>query len=265
MAGGEEKQDMSKFNANTEAIYRDRVSNLTTKLASMHEGLDKDRSTRFDSLHVKMKHLDERLAAQQDASQKKFCVLKDHMLVFQDSIKEEQACREELAQRKEEEILRIDKNLQVILQKEQEERKKAEQVILRVFEDKTAYLKDEISHSGKVRMDNEAKLRRFLEVDIPKLYEGLKEEVEAREAMEHRMLKKAMEEVTQLQGAVLAEKKAREDTEEAILRMMEDVVSKMQAEIRTERKERERVEEMLLALLNDTCNKKIGDLPQDQM
>merc|ERR1719424_1571342 len=116
------------------------------------------------------------------------------------------------------------------------------------------YLKDEILHSGAVRMDNESKLRRFLEVDIPKLYEGLKEEVENREQMEQRMLKKAMDEVTQLQGAILSEKKAREDTEEAILRMMEDVVSKMQGEIQTEKRERERTEEMLLMLLNDTCH-----------
>merc|ERR1712146_685879 len=41
-----------------------------------------------------------------------------------------------------------------------------------------------------------------------------------------------MDEVTQLQGAILAEKKAREDTEEALLRMMEDVVSKCRQKFR---------------------------------
>lgn len=242
------------LNSNTESAYRDRVTNLTTKLASMHEGQDKDKGLRYDSLQVKMKHLDERLAASQDASLKKFSVLKEHTLLFQDAIKGERVNREQLAEAKEQEILKVDAALQATLQSEQVERKEAEQKILRVFEDKTTYLKDEISHSGKARMDNESKLRRFLEVDIPKLYEGLQEEVQNREQMEQRMLKRAMDEVTQLQGAVLAEKKAREDTEEAILRMMEDVVSKMQGEIQTERRERERVEEMLLTLLNDTCH-----------
>merc|ERR1711972_18576 len=99
------------------------------------------------------------------------------------------------------------------------------------FESKTNSIREEMQTSGRLRMDSEANLRRYLEVDIPKLYESLKEEVSNREAMEQRMLRKAMEEVAQLQGAVLAEKKAREDTEEAMLRMMEDVVLKMQGEI----------------------------------
>lgn len=247
-------EECTTFNSNTESAYRDRVTNLTTKLSTLHDGLDKDRNSRYDNLQGKMKHLDERLAVAQDTSSKKFGVLKDHMFIFQDALKKEQEFRDAFQERKEQEVLRVDASLQATLQSEQDERREAEQKIRKVFEDKTTYLKDEILHSGKVRMDNEAKLRRFLEVDIPKLYEGLKEEVENREQMEQRMLKKAMDEVTQLQGSILTEKKAREDTEEAILRMMEDVVSKMQAEIQTERRERERTEEMLLTLLNDTCH-----------
>merc|ERR1712224_644540 len=76
-----------------------------------------------------------------------------------------------------------------------------------------------------------------------------------REAMEQRMLDKAMEEVTHLQEAVLAEKKAREDTENAMMRMMEDIVQKVQGEIQLERSEREKTEEQLLHLLDQTCNK----------
>jgi len=249
-----QEAEPTHFTSDTENIYRDRITNLTTKLSSMHEGLDKDRSSRYDHLQFRMKQLDERLSASQDASKKKFDVLKDHVLIFQETLKGEREVREQYVAAKEKEIAKVDQSLQVVLKSEQDERREAEQVIRKVFEDKTLYLKDEILHSGKIRMDNEAKLRRFLEIDIPKLYEGLKEEVEKREQMEQRMLKKAMDEVTQLQGAVLAEKKAREDTEEAILRMMEDVVTKMQAEIQTERRERERTEEMLLTLLNDTCH-----------
>merc|ERR1711998_2635 len=81
---------------------------------------------------------------------------------------------------------------------------------------------------GRVRMDNEAKLRSFLEVDIPNLYDKLKEEVHSREAMEQRMLDKAME---------------------------EDIVHKVQGEIQQERSEREKTEEQLLQLLDQTCNK----------
>merc|ERR1711959_495507 len=97
--------------------------------------------------------------------------------------------------------------------------------------ERTNSVKETVAKEGQVRIAAESKLRSFLEVDIPNLYENLKEEVHSREAMEQRMLDKAMEEVTHLQEAVLAEKKAREDTEEAMMRMMEDIVQKVQGEI----------------------------------
>jgi len=124
-----------------------------------------------------------------------------------------------------------------------------------LFESKTNSLKEEITTAGRLRMDNEANLRRYLDVDIPKLYEALREEVAQRENMEQRMLKKAIEECAQLKTAISEEKKARIDTEEAMLRMMEDVVTKMQGEISSERRDRERTEEMLMNLLNETCDR----------
>merc|ERR550514_1505080 len=126
---------------------------------------------------------------------------------------------------------------------------------MKIFEDKCNLLKEDIAKESTVRLDNEDNLRRYLEVDIPKLYAALKEEVVNRETMEQRMMARAMEEVAHLQQAILAEKKAREDTEEAMLRMMEDVVAKMQGEIAQEKRERETTEETLFELLNETCNK----------
>jgi len=114
---------------------------------------------------------------------------------------------------------------------------------------------EDVTKEGKIRAENEQNLRRYLEVDIPKLYDSLRDEVGNREAMENRILKRANEEIGRLQDSIVAEKRAREETEEAMLRMMEDVVSKMQGEIAQERREREQTEETLLKLLEDTCNK----------
>merc|ERR1712193_375251 len=99
-----------------------------------------------------------------------------------------------LAERKAQEIASMDQRLQAALEAEQQARKESEMRVLRIFEDKTHLLKEEIVK---------------------------------RETMEQRMMARAMEEVQHLQQAILAEKKAREDTEEAMLRMMEDVVAKM--------------------------------------
>jgi len=245
--------ELTTVSPNLENAYQDRVSNLTNKLSAMHEGENNERSSMYDTLQGKMRKLDEKLSTAQDAGTKKFTVLKANLMQFQKVLKEETEHRDAVTEEKADEILKVDAALQAVLLSEQDDRKAAELKILKEFDEKYEFLKDEITGSGKERMGNESKLRRFLEVDIPKLYEGLKEEVESREQMEHRMLKGAMDEVEVLQDAVLAEKKAREDTEEALLRMMEDVVSKMQGEIIKERQERERTEEMLLSLLNDTC------------
>merc|ERR1719310_70262 len=104
-----------------------------------------------------MKHLDERLAASQDAASKKFNILKEQMFVFQDSLKEERVYREQLEVTKEQEIVKVDAALQATLQAEQEALRATSEKILKVFEDKTDLLKDEISSSSKVRTENEAR------------------------------------------------------------------------------------------------------------
>merc|ERR1719199_2387159 len=73
-----------------------------------------------------MKHLDERLLASQDASLRKFGVLKEHMLLFQDALKSEQVNRDALKEAKDEEILKIDAALKATLESEQDARKEAE-------------------------------------------------------------------------------------------------------------------------------------------
>jgi len=103
---------LTSLTTQTENAYRDRVTNLTKHLTSMHEGQDKDRNSRYDHLQGKMKHLDERLAASQDASGKKFGVLKDTMMIFQDALKSERENREHFAEAKENEIGKVDAALQ---------------------------------------------------------------------------------------------------------------------------------------------------------
>mmetsp|Transcript_2868 Transcript_2868/g.8107 ORF Transcript_2868/g.8107 Transcript_2868/m.8107 type:complete len:290 (-) Transcript_2868:69-938(-) len=235
--------------------HRDRMSILSDKLCVLHSGLDQDRNVRYEHLQGKLRALDDRVGASQDATHKKFVVLKDQIVQFQRELSSEQMLRDSMVIEKEEEIKNIAESLRASLSAEQEERRASERRILQIFEKKTQAVKEEVNDLGNTRVNNEANLRRYLEVDIPKLYENLKEEVDSREAMEQRMLARAMEEVTGLQAAILAEKKAREDSEEAMLRMMEDVVAKMQAEIAAETKERQKMEEMLLGLLHETCTR----------
>ena len=56
------------------------------------------------------------------------------------------------------------------LEQEQSARRESESRLLRQFEEKTSLLRDDIAKEGKIRAENESNIRRYLEVDIPKLY-----------------------------------------------------------------------------------------------
>merc|ERR1712048_973026 len=185
----------------------------------------------------------------------KYNVVKGQFSIFEDAIKVEKAKREELAHSKTAEIAEFAQTLDAALKAEQNSLRSSEERILQVFESKRVAIRDDMLSVGRTASNNEANLRRYLEDDVPKLYEMLREETKSREQMEKQMLSVAMSEVVELQGVIAAEKKAREDTEEVMLRMMEDAVAKMQTDIANERRERKHTETMLLNLLQETCTK----------
>merc|ERR1719262_1840376 len=89
-----------------------------------------------------MKMLDERLATAQDASAKKFGVLKDQIGAFETELNTEKSSRENLCDDKTQEINRLDHRLQHALDAEQQARRLAEQNILKIFEERTNSVKE---------------------------------------------------------------------------------------------------------------------------
>merc|ERR1719277_1078779 len=235
--------------------HRDRIARLNESLLGLQDGLDTERTSRFEDLQGKMTLLDEKVNLSQDMKAHKFHVLKEQLEFFGNSVNCERLSREEIAEEKRRDIETMDKALGAALAEELEERNETESRVMHIFETRTNELKEEVIKAGRDGIATEANFRKYLEVDIPKLRQYLEEEIENRETMEQRMLRKAMDEVTQLQAAVLAEKKAREDMEQAMLRMMEDIVSRVQVEVAKDKKERERTEQTLLGLLNDPLHK----------
>ena len=47
-------------------------------------------------------------------------------------------------------------------------------ISIRQFDEKAAVLRDDLAKEGKIRSENEGALRRYLEIDIPKLYDSLR-------------------------------------------------------------------------------------------
>lgn len=152
-----------------------------------------------------------------------------------------------------------------------QDRKESEARIFQSFEEKMTQIRQEMQRESKIRLDADMHIRRYLEVplvdhctvnatcvcqvDIPRVYEALKQEAMEREAQDAQIMQRAADEIARLQEAIVFEKKAREDCEESMLRVLEQAVSKLQVEISQERKEREVTEETLVRLLEETCTK----------
>merc|ERR1711908_136193 len=108
-----------------------------------------------------------------------------------------------------------------------------------MFENQTQKLRDDIAKEGKERVGVEVNLRKYLDVDIPKLHLALSEEIQARELMEERILKRARDEVLRLNEA---EQNMRREAEVKILQMFENQTQKLRDDIAKEGKERVGVE-----------------------
>merc|ERR1719221_1048299 len=126
-----------------------------------------------------MSDVDSRLQAAQDALQQECCQLRDQLDKFQREFDDERHGREAATDAKAKELSTLDLRLQQALEQEQQARRDTEQRTLRGFEEKTAQLRDEIAREGRTRNEAEAALRKYVDVDIPKLYESLREEAQS--------------------------------------------------------------------------------------
>ena len=107
----------------------------------------------------------------------------------------------------------------------------------------------------KNRTESVENFKFYLETEVPKIVEQMKNEQGDREEGDAMLNKMIDEEFAKLADVLSSEKKAREETEEAFLDMLRSIINKIKAELENEKKQRESTEEMLLSLLEETCNK----------
>jgi len=245
----------AKTGAERVSIFGHKIAGLSDQLTELNASQEQEGQDRFERLQSKIKGLEDRLSAAQNIGSKKFGEVKEMIMTFQDEIEREHAKREEDFRAKDAEIRKFDKALKSSLEREQVSLRQIETRTLNHFEHKVGNFRDEMNRGFRNSTTNTGNLRRYLEVDVPKLYAALREETSARESMEKQMLARAMDEVQELQTSIVEEKKARQETEEVLLRMMEDAVEKMQSEIAAERRERKATEQQMAQLLRDTCLK----------
>lgn len=153
------------------------------------------------------------------------------------------------------EILQLDSKLTQKLETEIIQRRDAENKQIRYLEEKTNFLRTDISTETKIRSEILNSLNSTLEQDLPRLYDIVKSEGSEREACDSIALKKAADEIKKIHESLSTQKKNREDTETTIFEMLKELVNRIKSEIDEERKEREESQETLVSLIEDTTNK----------
>ena len=163
--------------------YYERIQRLSDRLSNLQTGLESEKQSRLEVLNSKLRSVDEKLTSNSDVSAKKFQSMKETLTKISKSIEEEKRLRDKIFDDKDTELRELDLHVQSLIETESQHRVEDEMRIIRTFEDKFSTLKDEIIRESKSRIENEVNLKKYLEMDIPKLFESLKEEALAREAI----------------------------------------------------------------------------------
>ncbi|KAF4653151.1 hypothetical protein FOZ61_009161 [Perkinsus olseni] len=211
---------------------------------------------RLANLNEHLTDINSKLDNHQASISSNMNTLKEDILRLHKIMDDEREKRDGISKVQEEEMQNLDKRLQEAIEKEQESRREAENELITKLKDKTDKIRCEFDkHIEDDESREVSTLRKYIEVDLPKLEDTLREGDLSKENMERELLGEANDEIKRLEEALNRERAQREETEEAMLRMMEDVVAKMQSEMAEERRNREATEESLLKLLEETCNK----------
>jgi hypothetical protein len=106
-------------------------------------------------------------------------------------------------------------------------REESEFRLRKQIQEKALLVQQEIIREAQSGGEIVGTLEKYLEEDIPTLYEGLKQGINEREQTEQLLLRQVQEEFTNIHQEIVDEKKAREEQEEAMLEMLKEIISKV--------------------------------------
>merc|ERR1719162_1312560 len=105
-------------------------------------------------------------------------VVKEHLVQFQGELADELQKGKDWGVVKTKVVDVVEEEMKQTLADEIQGLKDMEGRTMSFFMEKSRTVTYEIMHGGTTRSQNEMKLRRYLEVEVPKMYEGLKEEAQ---------------------------------------------------------------------------------------
>lgn len=205
-----------------------------------------------------MQELDERFGQSRVADERHREEIHSQFEKLNEGLAQEKLARELLDERKTKEVEVAGKQMQLLIQKFQKERLKAEQTLVEQIQ----RLGSQVEKERLLRQESEEKFGLHLGDQVSRLIEEVEHERQQNALLVARV--QALEnEVETLSNASASEKQARSDLELNMMHMLENICTRMQSELLAERKDRETMEETMLKLLEETCSRVEGGLDAD--
>ena len=243
---------MSSFKTNQNL---ERLGKISERLNNIHLNIENDKYSKYEEVEVRIANLDEKVIETNEATFKTFNQTKEQITQIIQSIEEDRQKFEASYESRTQYISQLEFKLMKRFETESSERKDMEKRLITQIDDRYNILKNELFKEEKNRNESVENFKFYLETEVPKIVENMKNEQADREEGDEMLNKMIDEEFAKLAEVLGSEKKAREETEEAFLDMLRSIINKIKAELENEKKQREATEESLLTLLEETCNK----------
>ncbi|KAF7457095.1 KdE2, related [Cryptosporidium felis] len=245
--------------------YDDRISRLAQRLSGIHNGLEMDRSSKhFEKLaevEGSMKRLEEEMNNRHEEGLRKVNELKSLLLGMKSQGQENYLAPNTGAEGQgvpnisSNDAFQVERRLNELLQSEIISRKTMEQRLVEVIDDRMEKLKSEILKKDLEREELDSCVKRFVQVDIVRLGNAIKNEIEKCQAIESNLILQLREEIERLNRVINEEVTARQQSIDTLLDLMENLVQQITVDSRNDRSERQNSEDTLLRLLEETLSR----------
>ncbi|KAL7067290.1 hypothetical protein ACR3K2_22740 [Cryptosporidium serpentis] len=152
-------------------------------------------------------------------------------------------------------ILQAESRLNQILENEILNRKNLECRLIDIINDRMDHLQSEITRRDAEREELDACVKRFVDFDIPRLSDAIRNEIDKCQSSENELLKKIEVEFTRLHEMIEDEIKIRQQSIDALLDLMENLVQQITLDARNDRSDRQASEDILMKLLEETLTR----------
>lgn len=233
----------------------DRLGKISEKLNNIHLNIENDKYSKYEEVEQRIVHLDEANIGSNEMTFKAFNQSKEQIAQLIQCIEEDRQKFESSYESRNQFVSNLEFKLMQRFESESSERKEMEKRLYGQIDERFNILKNELFKEEKNRNESIENFKFYLETEVPKIVEQMKNEQLDREEGDNTIYKMVEDEFAKIMDMIGNEKKAREETEEAFLDMLRSIINKIKSELENERKQREATEETLLKLLEDTCGR----------